>query len=51
MFITYEMVDMLANHEENTMLISYEMVELGNGLTKKRHLEQMAKKFGVWKNT
>jgi hypothetical protein len=25
---------MFRNHEENTMLISYEMVDLGNGFTK-----------------
>jgi Asp/Glu/hydantoin racemase len=35
---------MFGNHEENTMSISYVMVDLGNGFTK---IASMAKKFGV----
>jgi hypothetical protein len=35
---------MFGNHEENTMSISYEMVDLGNGFT---IIASMAKKFGV----
>ena len=43
MFMSLEMVDMFPNHEENTMLISLEMVDLGFENMKKTNLDSSTK--------